>query len=86
VDDLNQVLTSLFRKAYEQGVKDGQKINDHRFIQRKFIHDEFGIPVDSFDDFVRKKEGFPSYMFGTKPMYYIPAVNEWLMNHQQINN
>lgn len=86
MNDLETALTKLFRQAYEQGIEDGRQANDHRFIERKYMHDEFGIPVDSFDGSVRGKDGFPSYKFGTKVVYYIPAVHKWLMDHQQFNN
>ncbi|HJE44439.1 hypothetical protein [Levilactobacillus namurensis] len=86
MDDLLTGLTRLFHQAYEQGVADGRKERDHRFIKRSEVYDEFGIPVDSFDSNFRGKEDFPIYMFGKTEKaerYYIPAVNQWILDHQQ---
>ncbi|MDT7019331.1 hypothetical protein RIN67_02960 [Levilactobacillus namurensis] len=85
MDDLLNSLTRLFRQAYEQGVEDGRKERDHRFIKRAEMQGEFGIPVDTFDSDFRGKPGFPTYRFGTAERYYIPAVSQWILEHQERN-
>lgn len=88
MSDLAQSLASLFQKAYEQGVEDGRKqpLIKHEMITRKQMKEKFGIAPDSFDDYYRSVQGFPSYQEGRSQKYYEPAVHEWLMDHQQFNN
>ncbi|AUI79108.1 hypothetical protein ACA593_10320 [Lactiplantibacillus pentosus] len=86
MDSLVSALSKLFTQAYEQGIADGrsQQAVDHKMIGRKDFYSEFGIKVDTFDKHYRDKEGFPKPEEDGK--WYAPAVEKWLLNHQNLSN
>lgn len=86
MDSLISALSKLFTQAYEQGIADGrsQQAVDHKMIGRKDFYSEFGIKVDTFDKHYRDKEGFPNPEEDGK--WYAPAVEKWLLNHQNLSN
>ncbi|AVK60557.1 hypothetical protein C5Z25_01680 [Lactobacillus sp. CBA3605] len=85
MDSLAASLAGLFQRAYEQGVADGRREQavDHKMIGRKAFDAEFGIKVDSFDKYYRDANGFPKPEKDGK--WYAPAVEKWLMDHQQLH-
>ncbi|QSE53222.1 hypothetical protein JWR93_03600 [Lactiplantibacillus plantarum] len=86
MDSLISALSKLFMQAYEQGIADGrsQQTVDHKMIGRKDFDHEFGIKVDAFDKHYRDKQGFPKPEGDGK--WYAPAVDKWLLNHQNLSD
>lgn len=79
---LEQGILDLVNQAVKRGFEAGQQ-NDYQLLTRKELCEQvLNIDVNTFDDHFRYQPGFPSFKDGKLTRYYVPAVHEWIMNHQ----
>lgn len=82
---LEQGILDLVNQAVKRGFEAGQQ-NDYQLLTRKELCSQvLHIDVNTFDQHFRFQTGFPSVKDGSLERYYVPAVHEWLMEHQSIN-
>ncbi|MBT9670428.1 hypothetical protein GPK34_00055 [Secundilactobacillus kimchicus] len=88
-DLIEKGLAELFKQAFQEGVQEGRKqsVVDTRLATRKELAAEMlRMSPTTADEHYLYEPDFPYVQQGTKRMYYLPAVHEWLMNHQEHNN
>lgn len=81
---LEQGILEMVNKVFKQGFDAGQ-VNNYQLLTRKELCSQvLHIDVNTFDEHFRFQPGFPSVKDGKLERYYVPAVHEWLMNHQTV--
>lgn len=79
---LEKGIMELINQAFQKGFDAGQ-INNYQLLSRKDLCAKvLHIDVNTFDEHFRFQPGFPVVKEGKLERYYVPAVHEWLMNHQ----
>lgn len=82
---LDKGILEILNSVYQRGVNAGS-LSNCQLLNRKDLCDKvLHIGVNTFDDNLRYEPDFPSVMIGNREKYYVPAVHEWLMNHQTFN-
>lgn len=81
---LEQDILEMVNKVFKQGFDAGQ-VNNYQLLSRKELCSQvLHIDVNTFDEHFRFQPGFPSVKDGSLERYYVPAVHEWLMDHQTV--
>ncbi|GAX04589.1 hypothetical protein IWT140_02231 [Secundilactobacillus pentosiphilus] len=82
---LEQGILTLIQQVFQKGFDEGKQ-NDYQLLSRKELCSQvLHIDVNTFDQHFRFQPGFPSVKDGSLERYYVPAVHEWLMEHQSTN-
>lgn len=88
-DLIEKGLSELFKQAYQQGLDEGRQqfeVEPKLVTRKQLAAEMLHMSPTTADEHYLYADGFPYVQQGTKRMYYLPAVHEWLMNHQQYNN